>query len=92
MQQGEPRRWLGVRVKRGENGLALALSGFVQVRDTPFVAADGAFEGIALEVPLGDRQAERAALDRAVGAFVGSAEDLDWAVPAACRTRVSVAR
>jgi hypothetical protein len=92
MQQGEPRRFLGVRVKQGDGGPVLALSGFVQVRDTPFVTSEGAFEGLAVEVPLGDRLAERAALDRAVGAFLGSAEDLDWAVPPACRTRVSLAR
>jgi hypothetical protein len=92
MQQGEPRRFLGVRVKHGERGPVLALVGFVQLRDTPFVAADGAFDGLAVEVTLGDRRAERAALDRALGEFVGSAEDLDWAIPAACRTRVSLAR
>jgi hypothetical protein len=90
MQQGELRRFLGVRVKHGERGQVLALVGFVQLRDTAFVAANGAFDGLAVEVTLGDRRTERAALDRALGAFVGSAEDLDWAVPAACRTRVSL--
>jgi hypothetical protein len=92
LQQGEPRRWLGLRVKHGELGPTLALAGFVQVRGTPFVSEDGAFEGIAVEVPLGDRRAGHAALDSAVGAFVGSAQDLDWAVPADCRTRLSLAR
>ena len=90
MQQGEPRRFLGVRVKQGERGPVLALAGFVQLRDTPFVTEDGAFDGLSVEVTLGDRRAERAALDRAVGAFVGSADDLDWAIPEACRTRVTL--
>ena len=92
MQQGEPRRWLGVRVKQGESGPTLALAGFVQVRGTPFVTESGSFEGLAVEVPIGDRRAEHAALDRAVGEFVGTAQDLEWAVPLACRTRVSLAR
>jgi hypothetical protein len=91
-QQGEARRWLGLRVKQGAQGPAVALYGFVQEREGVSAAAeDAAWDGLVLEVPLGDRAAERAALDRAVAAFTGSEEDFNWAVPAPCLPRVSLA-
>jgi hypothetical protein len=91
-QQGEARRYLGLRVKHGAQGPAVALYGFVQEREGVFAAAeDAAWDGLVLEVPLGDRASERAALDRAVATFTGSENDFTWVVPAACLPRVSLA-
>jgi hypothetical protein len=91
-QQGEARRYLGLRVKPGAQGPAVALYGFVQAREGVSAAAeDASWDGLVLEVPLGDRAAERAVLDRAVAAFTGSVDDFTWVVPAACLPRVSLA-
>lgn len=92
-QQGEARRFLGLRLKQGERGPALVLYGFLQEREGVYVSEeDAAWAGLAVEVPLGDRAAERAALDHAVAAFTGSESDFTWAVPASCLPRVSLAR
>ncbi len=91
LQQGEARRFLGLRVKRGEHGPALALHGFVEEREGVYATADDAtWAGLVVEVPLGDRAAERAALARALAAFTGSEDDFSWTVPSSC-PRVSLA-
>jgi hypothetical protein len=92
MQLGEERRYLGLRVRQGEQGPVIALYGFLQERESPFAAPGGSFGGLVVEVPLGDRRAEHDALNRAVAAFTGSAGDFDWTVPADCRPRVTLAR
>lgn len=92
LAQGEARRFLGLRVKAGARGPALALYGFLQERESASAERDPLWDGLVLEVPLGDRAAERAALDHALAAFTGSEGDFTWAVPASCLPRVSVAR
>jgi hypothetical protein len=93
LQQGEARRFLGLRVTRGERGTVVALRGFLQERRGTFSSAeDAAWEGPVVEVPLGDRAGERAALDRALAAYTGTEGDLTWALPATCLPRVSLAR
>jgi hypothetical protein len=89
--QGETRRFLGLRVRRGEDGPKLSLYGFIQAR----VSADAAhageqqWSGVVLDVPLGDRAASSARLEQALASFAGLEEDFSWAVPAACKERVS---
>jgi hypothetical protein len=88
-QQGESRRFLGLRMKHGAEGPTLVLRGFVQEREGVSAAAeDASWDGLVLEIPLRDRASERGALDRAVAAFTGSEADFTWAVPASC-TEVS---
>jgi hypothetical protein len=89
--QGEVRRFLGLRVKHGDQGPAVALHGFVQEREGLAADQDPAWDGLVVEVPLGDRAAERAALDRAVAAFTGTEGDFTWAVPSRCLPRMSLA-
>lgn len=92
LQQGEARRFLGLRVKHAEGGPVVALYGFLQEREDVSASAQGAsWDGLVVEVPIGDRVAERAALDRAVATFTGSEDDFTWAVPASCLPRVSLA-
>jgi non-canonical (house-cleaning) NTP pyrophosphatase len=70
----------------------VALHGFLQERESVSIAdRDALWDGLVLEVPLGDRATERAALDRAVTAFTGSEDDFTWAVPAGCLPRVTLA-
>lgn len=90
LAQGDARRFLGLRVKEGARGPVLALYGFLQERETGS-ARDASWEGLVVEVPLGDRTAERAALDRAVAQFTGTPADFEWAVPQTCLPRVSLA-
>jgi hypothetical protein len=93
LAQGEARRYLGLRVKEGEHGPALTLYGFLQERESVSVAdKDAVWDGLVVEVPLGDRATERAALDRALAAFTGSEDDFTWALPPRCLDRVSLAR
>lgn len=91
--QGEVRRFLGLRVSPGAEGPVVALHGFVQQRETVFASVqDAAWDGLVVDVPLGDRGAERAVLDGALAAFTGTEDDFTWAVPAACQPLVSLAR
>lgn len=90
--QGEARRYLGLRVTRGEAGAALTLRGFVQRRETASASpADAAWEGVTVEVPLGDRAAEAAALEASLAAFTGTVDDFTWTVPASCLPRLTLA-
>jgi hypothetical protein len=90
--QGEARRFLGLRVRHGEDGPALGLLGFVQERGTPFASeAEAEWNGLAVSIPFGDRAAEEKALDAALDAFVGSEDDFTWTVPLSCRPRVTLA-
>jgi hypothetical protein len=90
LAQGEARRFLGLRVKEGERGPVVALYGFLQQRQTASASpADASWDGLVVEVPLGDRSTERATLDRAVARFTGTEDDFNWAVPQSC-PRVSL--
>jgi hypothetical protein len=89
--QGEARRWLGLRVKRGEQGPALALFGFVEARQTLSASAAGEeWSGLVVNIPLGDRATELAALGAAVASFTGTEEDFTWAVPSSCLPRITL--
>ena len=91
--QGEARRFLGLRLRRGDAGAAVALYGFVQARETVFAEeADAEWSGLVLNIPLGDRAGEAKVLDDVLVAYTGSEDDFTWAVPPACQPRVSLAR
>lgn len=75
------RRFLGLRVRADADGPSLVLQGLLERSD----------ERVTVRIPLGNREAESAALDGAIADYVGREADFTWVVPAACRQRLSSA-
>jgi hypothetical protein len=75
------RRHLGLRVRRDDAGPTLVLHGFVET---------GRGCRVAIHVPLGDRAAERAALDAALAALAAGEADVTGEAPLDCRERPRV--
>ena len=89
----EGRRYVGLRVRADADGPALVLQGVIERAELALVAAGERRPArrLALQLPLGDRAMEAAALDAALAELTGREADFTWTVPAACRSRVSTA-
>lgn len=85
------RRFVGLRVRPGDDGPALELHGVIEGAEFAFVA-DGEpapTRRLVVRIPLGDRATEDAALRTALAEFTGTEDDFTWAVPPVCAPRVS---
>ncbi len=89
----ESRRYLGLRVRADEDGPTLVLQGVLEQRELAFVPGGegGPRRRLAIQIPLGDRGAERGAFANGLAAYTGSEAEFTWIVPARCRERLSIA-
>ncbi len=88
----ERRSHLGLRVRPDEDGPTLVLQGVIERPETLVWAAEQPPEvrRLAVQIPLGDRTSELAALARAVEGYAGDEADFTWIVPSACRKPTTV--
>lgn len=90
---GEGRRYLGLRVRPDGDGPTLVLDGVIEQREASLEVAGAPPElrRVVVRIPLGDRDAEGAALDGALAEYTGREADFTWMVPSACQQRLSTA-
>ncbi len=88
----QSRSHLGLRVRPDEDGPTLVLQGVIERPETVVWAAGEPPEvrRLAVQIPLGDRPSELAALARAVEGYAGDEADFTWIVPTVCRKPTTV--
>ncbi|HET8542294.1 MAG TPA: hypothetical protein VFL83_20635 [Anaeromyxobacter sp.] len=88
----ESRSHLGLRVRRDEDGPTLVLQGVIERPQTVMWAAGAPPEvrRVAVQIPLGDRDAERQALAQTMAGYAGSESDFTWIVPASCGKAITI--
>lgn len=88
----ESRSHLGLRIRADEDGPTLVLQGVIERPEQYTWAAGEAPEvrRLVVQIPLGDRAAERDAFADALSGYAGSEADFTWIVPASCGKPVTV--